>query len=100
MINSFVDLQARDFQEEYLCGIYEKSRLRGRHAGNNGRRHHSLIIENTLVEKSVKNEANRMANCDNANTDRIVAAAMKTGEGRRKIQEKKVRTGFPTNSER
>ena len=51
---------------------------------------HSLIIENTLVEKSVKNEANRMANCDNANTDRIVAAAMKQVKAVEKIQEKKV----------
>ena len=47
---------------------------------------HDDIIENTLVEKSVRNDANRLANCDNANVDKIVEAAMKQVQAIAKIE--------------
>ena len=88
LINSFVDLQARDFKRGNTYVVYmKKADYVADMLGIMGADTHSLIIENTLVEKSVKNEANRMANCDNANTDRIVAAAMKQVKAVEKIQE-------------
>ena len=90
LINSFADLQARDFKRGNTYVVYmKKADYVADMLGIMGADTHSLIIENTLVEKSVKNEANRMANCDNANTDRIVAAAMKQVKAVEKIQEKK-----------
>lgn len=90
LINSFVDLQAKEFKRGKNFVVYvKKADYVADMLGIIGADTHSLIIDNTLVEKSVKNEANRMANCDNANTDRMVAAAMKQIEAVEKIEEKK-----------
>lgn len=90
LINSFVDIQAKDFQRGNSFVVYmKKADYVGDMLGIIGADTHSLIIANTLVEKSVKNDANRMANCDNANTDRIVAAAMKQVKAVEKIEQKK-----------
>lgn len=96
LINSFVDLQAREFKRGKNFVVYmKKADYVADMLGIIGADTHSLVIENTLVEKSVKNEANRMANCDNANTDRMVAAAMKQIMAVEKIEEKKSLSWLP-----
>lgn len=96
LINSFVDLQAREFKRGKNFVVYmKKADYVADMLGIVGADTHSLVIENTLVEKSVKNEANRMANCDNANTDRMVAAAMKQIMAVEKIEEKKSLSWLP-----
>lgn len=90
MINTFVDLQAKEFKRGNSFVVYmKKADYVGDMLGIIGADTHSLIVANTLVEKSVKNEANRMTNCDSANTDRIVAAAMKQVKAVEKIELKK-----------
>ena len=96
LINSFVDLQAKEFKRGKSYVVYmKKADYVADMLGIIGADTHSLIIDNTLVEKSVKNEANRMANCDNANTDRMVAAAMKQIKAVEKIEEKKSLSWLP-----
>lgn len=96
LINSFVDLQAREFKRGKNFVVYmKKADYVADMLGIVGADTHSLVIENTLVEKSVKNEANRMANCDNANTDRMVTAAMKQIMAVEKIEEKKSLSWLP-----
>lgn len=90
LINSFVDLQAKEFKRGKSYVVYmKKSDYIGDTLGIMGADTHSLIIETTLVEKSMRNAVNRIANCDNANVDRIVEAAMKQVSAIEKIEKTK-----------
>lgn len=90
LINSFVDLQAKEFKRGKSYVVYmKKSDYIGDTLGIMGADTHSLIIETTLVEKSMRNAVNRIANCDNANVDRIVEAAMKQVSAIEKIEKAK-----------
>lgn len=63
LINSFVDLQAKEYKRGKTYVVYmKKADYVGDTLGIMGADTHSLIIENTLVEKSVRNDANRLAN--------------------------------------
>lgn len=87
LINSFVDLQAKESKRGKSHIVYvKKADYIGDILGIMGAGTHSLIIENTLVEKSMRNKVNRMANCDNANLDRVVEAAMKQSQAIEKIE--------------
>lgn len=87
LINSFVDLQAKESKRGKSHLVYvKKADYIGDILGIMGADTHSLIIENTLVEKSMRNKVNRMANCDNANLDRVVEAAMKQAAAIEKIE--------------
>lgn len=90
LINSFVDLQAKESKRGKSHIVYvKKADYIGDILGIMGAGTHSLIIENTLVEKSMRNKVNRMANCDNANLDRVVEAAMKQSQAIEKIENSK-----------
>lgn len=87
LINSFVDLQAKESKRGKSHIVYvKKADYIGDILGIMSAGTHSLIIENTLVEKSMRNKVNRMANCDNANLDRVVEAAMKQSQAIEKIE--------------
>jgi hypothetical protein len=87
IINSFTDLQAKEFKRGKSHIVYmKKADYIADTLGIMGGDTHSLIIENTLVEKSVRNQVNRMANCDNANLDRTVEAAIKQVKAIEKIE--------------
>lgn len=87
LINSFVDLQAKEFKRGKSYVVYmKKADYIGDTLGIMGADTHSLIIENTWVDKSMRNKVNRMANCDNANVDRMVEAAMKQVQAIEKIE--------------
>lgn len=88
LINSFTDLQAKEFKRGKSHVVYmKKADYIGDTLGIMGADTHSLAIENVLVEKSVRNKVNRLANCDNANVDRTVEAAMKQVRAIEKIEE-------------
>lgn len=90
LINSFTDLQAKEFKRRKSYVVYmKKADYIGDTLGIMGADTHSLMIENILVEKSVKNDANRMTNCDDANLNRTVEAAMKQVAAIDKIDEVK-----------
>ena len=81
LINSFVDLQAKETKRGKSYIVYmKKADYIGDMLGIMGADTHSLTIANTLVEKSMRNRVNRMANCDNANLDRIVEAAIRQSQ--------------------
>jgi DNA-binding protein WhiA len=90
LINSFVDLQAKESKrgKSYLVYV-KKADYIGDILGIMGADTHSLIITTTQVEKSMRNKVNRMANCDNANLDRVVEAAMKQAAAIEKIESEK-----------
>ena len=90
LINSFVDLQAKESKRGKSHLVYvKKADYIGDILGIMGADTHSLIITTTQVEKSMRNKVNRMANCDNANLDRVVEAAMKQAAAVEKIEREK-----------
>ena len=90
LINSFVDLQAKESKRGKSHLVYvKKADYIGDILGIMGADTHSLIITTTQVEKSMRNKVNRMANCDNANLDRVVEAAMKQAAAIEKIESEK-----------
>ncbi len=90
LINSFVDLQAKESKRGKSHLVYvKKADYIGDILGIMGADTHSLIITTTQVEKSMRNKVNRMANCDNANLDRVVEAAMKQAAAVDKIEREK-----------
>ncbi len=78
MINSFVDLSVKVVQRRNRWVVYMKNSqyisdmlaLMGAHA-------QMLEFENVRIQKSVYNQATRITNCDNANTDRTLDASEK-----------------------
>lgn len=90
LINSFVDLQAKESKRGKSHLVYvKKADYIGDILGIMGADTHSLTITTTQVEKSMRNKVNRMANCDNANLDRVVEAAMKQAAAVDKIEREK-----------
>lgn len=90
LVNSFVDLQAKESKRGKSHLVYvKKADYIGDILGIMGADTHSLIITTTQVEKSMRNKVNRMANCDNANLDRVVEAAMKQAAAIEKIEKEK-----------
>ena len=88
LINSFVDLQAKESKRGKSHLVYvKKADYIGDILGIMGADTHSLTITTTQVEKSMRNKVNRMANCDNANLDRVVEAAMKQAAAIEKIEQ-------------
>lgn len=88
LINSFVDLQAKESRRGNKYIVYmKKADYVGDTLGIMGADTHSLMVENIQVEKSVKNTVNRQANCDNANVDKTVDAAMKQLSAIEKIEQ-------------
>ena len=78
LINSFVDLNARTFvrKNEYVTYVKESGQIldilaiMGAHS-------QYFDYEDVRLTKEMRNEANRRANCDQANIDKAVAAAEK-----------------------
>jgi DNA-binding protein WhiA len=78
LINSFVDLHARTTQRKNDHVVYVKDSgqilgilaIMGAHS-------QYFIYEDVRLTKEMRNEANRRANCDQANIDKAVAAAEK-----------------------
>ena len=50
---------------------------------------------NVKMVKDIRNAANRIANCENANIDKTVAASLAQAEAIRKIMEKQGLDGLP-----
>ena len=87
VINSFSDMQAKEFKRGKLYIVYmKKADYVGDMLGIMGADSHSLAVANTLVEKSVRNSVNRKVNCDSANLDKAVLAAQEQLEAIRKLQ--------------
>lgn len=76
LINSFVDLHAKTFKRknEYVTYVKESGQIldilaiMGAHS-------QYFAFEDVRLTKELRNEANRRANCDQANIDKAVAAA-------------------------
>ena len=76
LINSFIDLHAKTFKRknEYVTYVKESGQIldilaiMGAHS-------QYFAFEDVRLTKELRNEANRRANCDQANIDKAVAAA-------------------------
>lgn len=87
LINSFRDLAARQYKRGNHYIVYmKKADYIADTLGIMGADSHSLKVETTWVDKSMRNKVNRMANCDNANVDKTVEASMKQVAAIEKIQ--------------
>ena len=96
VINSFSDMQAKEFKRGKLYIVYmRKADYVGDMLGIMGADSHSLAVANTLVEKSVRNSVNRKVNCDSANLDRTVEAALKQTMAIEKIEKEKGLSWLP-----
>lgn len=90
LINSFVDLHAKTLQRKKSFIVYVKESeqiidilaLIGAHS-------QLFTIENIRITKEIRNKANRINNCDNANIDKTLQAAEKQLGWIRKIQDTK-----------
>ena len=88
LINRFTGLQAKvsSRKSSYLVYLKESDQiadflaLMGAHAG-------LLAFENSRVMKGMKNQVNRLVNCETANLDKTVNAAVKQAEQIRQIEE-------------
>lgn len=90
LINSFVGLHAKTLQRKKSFIVYVKESeqmidilaLIGAHS-------QLFTIENIRITKEIRNKANRINNCDNANIDKTLQAAEKQLGWIRKIQDTK-----------
>lgn len=90
LLNSFVDLHAKISERKKTYGVYVKEAeqiidilaIMGAHS-------RIFIFEDVRITKEIRNKANRINNCDNANIDKTLQAAEKQMACIRKIQEKK-----------
>lgn len=90
MINTFVDLSAKVVERKDKYIVYMKNSdficdtlaIMGAHS-------QVLAFEDVKIKKGLVNDAVRITNCDNANTDRTLDASQKQLENIRKIQEAK-----------
>lgn len=90
IINSFSNIEAKFYKRGKSFVVYmKKADYIADMLGIMGADSHSLKVETTWVDKSMRNKVNRMANCDNANVDKIVEAAMKQIEAINKIEQEK-----------
>lgn len=96
MINSFVDLNAKIVERKSSQIVYMKNSnyisdtlaLMGAHT-------QMLEFENVRIARGIKNDAVRMTNCDNANTDRSLDASQRQIAAIRKIENKLGITALP-----
>ncbi|MGN0658902.1 MAG: DNA-binding protein WhiA [Emergencia sp.] len=87
MINTFVDLSAKVVERKDKYIVYMKNSeficdtlaIMGAHS-------QVLAFEDVKIKKGLVNDAVRITNCDNANTDRTLDASQKQLENIRKIQ--------------
>ena len=90
LINSFVDLHAKMTERKNRWVVYVKEseqiidilNIVGAHG-------HLLRYEEIRLQRELRNSANRLKNCDDANTDKIVNTAQRQLAAIRKIEEKK-----------
>ena len=90
LINSFVDLHAKISPRKKNYAVYVKEAeqiidilaIMGAHS-------QIFSFEDVRITKEIRNKANRINNCDNANIDKTLQAAEKQLAWIRKIQEKK-----------
>lgn len=90
LINSFVDLHAKISvrKKNYIVYVKEADQIvdilaiMGAHT-------QLFTFEDVRITKEIRNRANRIHNCDNANIDKVVKAAEKQISWIRKIEEKK-----------
>lgn len=90
LINSFVDLHAKVSVRKKNCAVYVKEAeqimdilaILGAHS-------QIFAFENVRITKEIRNKANRINNCDNANIDKAVKAAEKQILWIHRIEEKK-----------
>lgn len=90
LINSFVDLHAKVSVRKKNYAVYVKEAeqvmdilaILGAHS-------QLFTFENVRITKEIRNKANRINNCDNANIDKAVKAAEKQILWIRRIEEKK-----------
>ena len=90
LINSFRDLEAKQYKRGKHYIVYmKKADYIADTLGIMGADSHSLKVETTWVGKAMRNKVNRMANCDNANVDKMVEASMKQAAAIDKIKNTK-----------
>lgn len=90
LINSFRDLEAKQYKRGKHYIVYmKKADYIADTLGIMGADSHSLKVETTWVGKAMRNKVNRMANCDNANVDKMVEASMKQAAAIAKIKNTK-----------
>ncbi len=90
LINSFVDLHAKMTQRKNRWVVYVKEseqiidilNIVGAHG-------HLLKYEEIRLARDLRNSANRLKNCDDANTDKIVNTAQRQLQAIRIIEEKR-----------
>ncbi|NCB44719.1 MAG: DNA-binding protein WhiA [Clostridia bacterium] len=90
LINSFVDLHAKVTQRKNRWVVYVKEseqiidilNIVGAHG-------HLLKYEEIRLARDLRNSANRLKNCDDANTDKIVNTAQRQLQAIRIIEEKR-----------
>ena len=90
LINSFVDLHSKISVRKKNYAVYVKEAeqiidilaIMGAHS-------QIFTFENVRITKEIRNKANRINNCDNANIDKTLQAAEKQLAWIRKIQDKK-----------
>lgn len=96
LINSFSDLSAKAYRRGRSIVVYmKKAEYIADTLGIMGADSHSLTIESAWVDKSMRNKVNRIANCDNANMDRMVEASMKQIAAIDKIEQVKGLSWLP-----
>ncbi|MEG0392745.1 MAG: DNA-binding protein WhiA, partial [Anaerovoracaceae bacterium] len=76
LINSFVDLHAKKIprKKEYIVYVKESGQILDLMAIM-GAHSQYFVYEDVRFKKELRNDANRLSNCDQANIDKAVAAA-------------------------
>ena len=87
LINSFVDLSCKISRRRGKYVVYMKNSAYIRDTlAIMGAHSYVLELDNTMIEKQMKEEAIRLTNCDNANLDRALDAAHQQIEVIRSLQ--------------
>ncbi|MCL1810102.1 MAG: DNA-binding protein WhiA [Clostridiales bacterium] len=90
LINSFVDMHAKTVKRKKNHIVYMKDsgqitdmlNIMGAHS-------HLLVLENVKILKEMRNKANRVLNCDNANLDKTINAAERQIDSIKRVEAKK-----------
>jgi DNA-binding protein WhiA len=90
LMNTFVDINARIVERKTGYGVYLKARDQiADTLAIMGAASQVFSMEETRIKKSMVSDAKRIANCDTANLDRSVDAAMRQLEAIHKIEEER-----------
>ncbi|QIB69094.1 DNA-binding protein WhiA [Aminipila butyrica] len=90
LINSFVDLHAKQVQRKKNYVVYVKESEQIADILNILKAHGQLLkLEDIRILKEMRNKTNRINNCDNANLDKTLNASEKQVEAIRLIEKKK-----------